>query len=361
MPTRSDIERLAAARDPLSLSIYLPTSTPPDAEHDRLQARALVDEALATVREHADKRTAAQVEENLRDLLDDTGFFRELGRSLAIFATPTRTTSYRLPNLLSAEATVGDRFTITPLLRAVTFPQAAYVLALSQNRARLVRVNADGPATEVRVPGMPADAASRLGVDNLARSAPGGRRQGDEGIKVRLTQYAREVDRTLRPVLRGDSLPLILAAAEPLASIFRNLTGYGELAPEGIDGNPDTLSEAELADAARGILDRTYAAELAGLHETFGDRQANGRATNDLADLARAVTIGAVATLLVDMDAHVEGRISEDGTLTLGESDQDVLEEIAARAIGTGARVLAVRTDDLPGQAQAAGILRYAP
>src|SRR5699024_359509 len=39
MPRRTDIERLAAARDPLSVSIYLPTSIPPDAEHDQLQAR----------------------------------------------------------------------------------------------------------------------------------------------------------------------------------------------------------------------------------------------------------------------------------------------------------------------------------
>lgn len=361
MPTRTDIERLAAARDPLSVSVYLPTSTPPDAEHDQLRARNLVDEALTTVREHADKRTATQVEENLRDLLDDSGFWRELGRSLAIFATPTRTISYRLPNALSAEATVGDRFTITPLLRAITFPQAAFVLALSQNNARLVEVSADGPAEEVRVPGMPADAASRLGVENLARSSPDGKHRGDEGVKLRLTQYAREVDRALLPVLRGESLPLILAAAEPMAAIFRNLTGFGELAAEGIDGNPDELSEADLADAARGILDRMYVQELAELREAFGDRLSAGLATSDLADLARAVTHGAVATLLVDMDEHIDGTVAEDGTLTRGEGQQDVLEEIAARAIGTGARVLAVRSDDLPGEAKAAGLLRYVP
>lgn len=360
MPTRTEIERLAAGRDPLSVSIYLPTSTPPDAEHDRLQARALVDQALVTVREHADKRTAAQVEQSLRDLLDDTGFWRELGRSLAIFTTPDRITSYRLPNALSAEATVGDRFTITPLLRALTFPQAAFVLALSQNHARLVEVSADGPAQELVVPDMPADAASRFGLENLARSSPDGKHQGDEGMKVRLTQYAREVDRALRPVLRGTSLPLILAAAEPLAGIFRNLSGSSELTPEGIDGNPDALSEAELADAARGILDQTYARELAQLRETFGDRRSGGLATSDLADLARAATTGAVATLLVDMDAHVDGTVTEDGTLTRDEGRQDVLEEIAARALATGARVLAVRADDLPGEAQAAGILRYA-
>src|SRR5699024_821242 len=155
---------------------------------------------------------------------------------------------------------------------------------------------------------------------------------------------------------------LILAAAEPMAGIFRNLTGFGDLAAEGIDGNPDELSEAELADAARGILDRMYAQQLAELREEFGDRLSAGLATSDLADLARAAaTPGAVATLLVDMDEHIDGAVTEDGSLTLGESQQDVLEEIAARALGTGARVLAVRSDDLPGGAKAAALLRYAP
>jgi hypothetical protein len=61
------------------------------------------------------------------------------------------------------------------------------------------------------------------------------------------------------------------------------------------------------------------------------------------------------------MDEHIDGTVAEDGTLTRGEGQQDVLEEIAARAIGTGARVLAVRSDDLPGEAKAAGLLRYVP
>jgi hypothetical protein len=208
---------------------------------------------------------------------------------------------------------------------------------------------------------MPSDAASSAGLEAIGGRSHFGRLHGDEGRKVRLTQYARAVDHALRPFLNGQSLPLIVAAAEPLASIYRNLTGYAHLAPEVIPGNPDELTPAQLADAARGILDRIYAADLEALRTTFAERRSSGRATTDLSDLARAATAGAVATLAVDMEASVNGTVGDDGALVLDEgAGHDALEEIARRALGTGARVLAVRRADMPEDVQAAGILRYA-
>lgn len=360
MPTRTDIERIAATTGEACVSLYLPTSpVPADTEHDRLVARNLVATAVTEVEDRTDRRTAARVEEHLRDLLEDAGLWRELGRSLAVFATPSHVTHFRLPNELAEEVRVGPRFTVTPLLRAVTFPQAAFVLALSQNGARLVEVAADLPAQEVPVDGMPADVASHAGVPALSSAPSEGRHQGEEGLRVRRTDYARAVDQAVRPVLDAQQLPLVLAAAEPMASIYRNLTGYTGLVDEGLDGNPDTLTEAQLADAARGVLDRLYAAELEELRSELDSRQVSGRATRDLSDLARAAVSGAVDTLVVDMHAHVPGTVGEDGTLTLGEGEDDVLEEVARRAVATGARVLAVRPEDLPEGVSAAGLLRF--
>lgn len=366
MPTRTDIERLAAARDPLSISIFLPTSPlPTDDEENRLRARALFDQAIDRVKELADKRTARAIEEDLYALLDDSFFWDDLGRSLAVFVTPSSIVEFRLANELVEYVAVADRFAITPLLRAVTFPQSAFVLALSQNGARLVEVSADRAAEEVEVPGLPRDAESAIGIRSIGGRSPYGRLQGDEGRKVRLTQYARAVDHALRPILNGEALPLIIAATEPLASIYRGLTGYTGLAAEGIRTNPDELSDAQLAEAARTILDGLNRDELASLAETFAERRNSGRATADLSDLARAATVGALATLAVDMDAIVHGYVADDGSLVLEEAEgkgalgHDALEELARRALGTGVRVLAVRAEDLPEGAQAAGILRY--
>jgi hypothetical protein len=41
--------------------------------------------------------------------------------------------------------------------------------------------------------------------------------------KVLLRQFTRQVDKALRPVLTRTCVPLVLAAAEPLASIYRSV------------------------------------------------------------------------------------------------------------------------------------------
>jgi Bacterial archaeo-eukaryotic release factor family 11 len=88
---------------------------------------------------------------------------------------------------------------LKPLLRAITFPHAGFVLALSQNGAWLVGFAGDSPPVRVRVDDMPRDAASAAGKSSINDRSPFGRIQGSEGKNVRLTQYARKVDSALRP------------------------------------------------------------------------------------------------------------------------------------------------------------------
>ena len=211
---------------------------------------------------------------------------------------------------------------------------------------------------------MPSDAASAVGKASIADRSPDRRVQGDEGQKVRLRQYARQVHDALRPILTGLDLPLILAASEPLASIFRSVSTYSHVAGPVIAGNPDTKSDAELADESRRILDTLYADELKELRARYEQRVPQGRASDDLAAIARAATFGAVDTAFVDIDESVPGLVGEDdGALTLDDSDDavnySVVDEIARRVLLTRGRVLAVRRDDVPGDGPAAAILRY--
>lgn len=215
------------------------------------------------------------------------------------------------------------------------------------------------PPAEIAVPDMPADAASVVGLRSIGGRSPYGRIQGDEGRKVRLTQYARAIDHALRPLLNGQSLPLILAAAEPLASIYRNLCGYDGLVDQGLRGNPDELTDTELTEQTREVLDQLAAARLQDLRSTFIGRVNSARATTELSDLARAAAFGALATVAVDVDAVLPGTVTDDGALILDHPRHDVVEEIARRALSTGARVLAVGPGELPDGVHAAGILRY--
>jgi hypothetical protein len=365
IPTHADLEQLLAVRDPACVSIYLPTAPEERGERDRIEFKNLSAEALEQLADVSLERGAlTDLRDVLDDLAEDEAFWARQAHSLAVFATPSGARSFQVANRLSPMVEVSDRFHVKPLLRSATFPQAAFVLALSQNAARLVEVSPDAPPAEIRVPGMPSDAASAVGKRSIADRSPDRRVQGSEGQKLRLRQYARQVEEALRPTLRGLDLPLILAGTEPLTSIFRSVSAYPHLAPGAIDGNPDTKSDGELADASRRVLDELYAQELSELRERYEQRVPQGRASDDLAAIARAATFGAVDTVFVDIDEAVSGFVDEsDGALTLDDSDDavnyGVLDEIARRVLLARGSVLAVRRDDIPGAGPVAAILRY--
>jgi len=238
IPSRSDIERLISVRAPACVSIYVRT-TPltQEAQKDRTElknfGRSAVDQLRA---QDADKRTVAAIDEAIGDLVDDDEFWRFQANSLAVLVTPDTTTTFRLPNRLEPLVEVSDRFHVKPLLRSITVPQTAFVLALAQGSVRVVEVFADMPAVAVKVDGLPRDAASAVGKSSILDRAPVGRIQGSEGQKVRLRQYARQVDHALRDLLGAREIPLILAATAPLDSIFRSVNTYPHLVDEGIAG-----------------------------------------------------------------------------------------------------------------------------
>ena len=364
-PTSLDIAALNAERADAAVSIYLPT-TPLTVQigESRIHFGNLVKQAVDQLQAaDFDKRRLASLQEALVMLAEDDAFWRVQANSLAVFATPDRLITFRLANRLTAMAQVSDRFHLKPLLRAVTFPHEAFVLALSENQVRLIEVFSDMPPVEIKVPDLPKDAASFAGKSTLNDRSPVGRIQGAEGQRVRHLQYVRGVDAALRPVLAGRDTPLILAAVDPLASLYPIVNSYARLLPTVIRESPDHMANARLAEKAIPILDQAYVAEIAAVRAVFETRAGQGRTATDLTDAARAATFGAVDTLLVDMDQVVPGTIDENGIITLadqeGANTYGVVDEIAGRVLVTGGRVLAVRQSDIPGGGSLAAILRY--
>ena len=200
IPTQQQLTALLAARATPSVSLYLPTGhLPHDEAVARIELKNLAHEALTADR--GGRPAVRGVREHLDDLHDDEEFWRTQAISLAVFATPDGARTFRLPNRLTTLVEVSDRFHLKPLLRSVTFPQAAFVLALAQGSVRLVEVAAEVPAEEVAVSDLPVDVASAVGKASITDRSAVGRIQGSEGQKVRMRQYARQVDAALRPAL----------------------------------------------------------------------------------------------------------------------------------------------------------------
>jgi hypothetical protein len=353
IPTREQIERLLTDRAMWHVSIYLPTSRlPQDAGRNRLELAALARDAVGQLRARGAADTDVEaIEGLLGNLGDDESFWDRTADGLAVFATPDHIQTHRLPNELVPLVAVSDRAHAKPLLRAVTFPQAAYVLGIAQGAVQLLEIARSGAPEEVSVPDLPTDAWDP---------------RSNKVVMARPDHYARQIDNALRPVLVGSELPMILAASQPMAAEFRAVNTYPGLLEQRIHGNPEGTSAVELAAAARLVLDEAYASQLAELRERFDVRAGQGRTATDISDVARLATLGVVDTVVVDMDETIPGTIDEaTGAVEFVDTDggdtYGVVDEIVRRVLLASGRVLAVRRDDVPLGGAVAAILRYVP
>ncbi|AHG22455.1 hypothetical protein Z042_24725 [Chania multitudinisentens RB-25] len=360
IPSREEFSRLADVRSDVCISIYLETSPlRQKLEASKIQLGNFIKQALQGVMEKGlDKRRLALLEEELHSVLEDDDFWDLHARSLAILATPDSIVTYRLANELPNQLEVGERFYLKPLLRALTFPHSAYILALSENQTRLIEFFADVPAVEVAVPNMPTHK-----LDAMGDAALNDHHYGAVHHKVRLAQYTRKIDHALRPIFASHDYPLILASTEPLASIYRSTNTLPNLTNETFFSNAEHLGISELVTQVRPLLENYYQAQLKALQSRFEARAGERRVTQILSDAARAATFGAIELLLINIDSSVNGTINDEGLITFNGSSDDasygVIDEIAKRALATGARVLAVRSEDLPPGADLNAILRY--
>jgi hypothetical protein len=290
-------------------------------------------------------------------------FWHYQANGLAVLATPDMMRMFRLPNSPKPLAEVADRFHLTPLIRAMTSPHDVFVLALAEESVRLIHAFANFPPERLQVPNLPRNAEEATRRPSFHVRAPRRRLQNLEGEKVLLQQYVRKVEQAIHSVLAGHNTSLVLAAEEPLASMFRSVNTYPRLADEMIEGNPGQITDAELEDAAIPILDRLYSRELKAVIALY-DQLKPRRATTDVSYAAHAATAGVIDQLLVDLDAVVPGLVSDiDGSVIYSASDDpdtySIVDEVARRALSTGAMVLGARKEELPDHAPLAAILRY--
>lgn len=354
IPTRAQIDDLLLTRSPGSISIYLPVGrSVAERRADRTRLATLIDEAIEEARGVGawGRGDEAEFTDALRAVVDDEEFWERQADTLAVFADLDGIRTFRLPNRLTELVAVSDRFHVKPLMRSVTFPQAAHLLVLAAGSVRLLEIAPDIPPVEIRLDELPRDAWDP---------------RSNKVVMARERNYVRQIEHAVRGVVNGSGLPLILAATETIAAAYRRVNTAPGLVVDRIAGNPEESTDAELAASARTILDDVYRRQLSELVDLFDERIPQGRVAIDVAEIAVLATRGAVDTLVFDMDAHVPGQVDEEsGEVTFAGADDistyGVIDEIARRVHLMNGRVLAVRADDVPGGGPVAAVLRYAP
>jgi hypothetical protein len=372
-------QALLATHAPPCLSLYQPTHPAhPDKQQDVIRFRNLVRTLETSLQQGHAGREVAGLLAPLRELGDNDGFWNRVLHGLAVLRNPDGFHVYRLQRPVPEIAVVADSFHTKPLLRIQQSADRYQVLGLSRSRARLFEGNRDALSEVdlgVAVPATPSDATTDGARDTEratrvygASTAEGTTRHGTAEHRVadnETERFFRAVDRAVAEQHSQPSgLPLLLAALPENHNPFRKVSTNPLLLDAALDVNADDLTLDELRQRAWQAIEPAYLRRLAGLLDTIHAAVARHAGSLDLADIARAAQQGRVATMLIDADRHVAGRLDpRSGAISLapepGPAMADLLDDVGEQVLRTGGEVVVVPTARMPSDSGAAAAYRY--
>lgn len=381
--SRDELLRLLEAKEGLCASIFMPTHPiRAQAKEDAVRLKNLLkraqEQALWQGLRHAQ---AHEMFAESRALLDDSPFWRSEGRGLALFVSEERTRAFRVPLELEELVFVGRRFLARPLLPLLSNGRF-HLLALSQKHIRLL----EGSRFEVeerKVTGVPLTLEDAMRYDVVEKqlqshstARPGGSQGarpamfhghgGSAGAdpKDAILRFFRQVDAGLKDTLGPGGIPLVLAGVDYLRSIYGDANTYPDLIDEGVSGNPDDSSAAQLWERARLVVEPHFESGKKSAGERFGDLLGTGLASTDAREVLAAARFGRVDTLFVQEEGHLWGASDPNaGVFDTHDAaipgDEDLLDTAAADTLLHGGRVWTADEDEMPSQEPLAALMRY--
>jgi hypothetical protein len=371
---------LFTAPEPPCLSLYQPTHRHhPANQQDPIRFRNLVKAMEESLRQKYPARDVPALLEPFHALAQNERFWNHTLDGLAVLHAPTIFRVYTLQRPVSELAIVADSFHVKPLLRILQSADRYHVLGLNRQGIRLFEGNRDA-LDEVELSAEVSDAIAEATREDDTRPAPAVWTHGSDSAKAGIyhgvgsdddlvdrqtERLFRAIDRTLlEHYSRPSGLPLLLAALPEHLGLFHRVSHNPFLMPDGIDAHPDTMDVEALRGRAWRAVEPYYLARLAGLIEMFGSAQSKGLGTADLAQAADSALAGRVATLLVEADRHVPGRIDpETGEIQLHDGAQvevdDLLDDIAEAVLRNRGQVVIVPAERMPTSTGIAAIYRF--
>jgi len=308
--------------------------------------------------------------------LDTYDFWQHQSDGLAIFLSPNQLRYYCLPIAFPELTVVGDRFHLKPLLQLMSGDGMFSVLALSQNQVRLfqgTRYHLD----EVELTDVPTNIAAALQYDDPEKSlqAHTGSSQGKRGIfhgqgagnedhKNDLLSYFRQVNSGLESFLKNQQAPLIFAGVDYLLPIYHEANTYSHLLPNGISGNPETLTLEELHTQAWQIAQPYFDLAKGSTISHYEELKGSDKTATTIEKVVTAAYFQRVETLFVPIDKNVWGVFNPEGNsiqihAQQETGDEDLLDLAALHTLKNGGTVYAVEQGDVPEHKAIAAILRY--
>jgi len=371
---------LLDAREPPCLSLYQPTSRRhPENVQDPIRFRNLVRTMERSLQQSYPTEDVRPLLEPFRALADDHDFWNTTHDGLAVLGAAGFFRIYRLDRPVGEFANVADSFHTKPLMRIVQSADRYQVLGLDRHKITLFEGNRDALEEIDPAAGVPRTIGAALGeelsephqtVASYGTGAGGSAMHHGHGAKGDevdgdAERFFRAVDRAvLEHHSRLARLPLVLAALPEHHALFQRVSHNPFLIQAGVEIDPGSLTIDALRERAWLVVEPEYLARLAELVEDFGTAKSKDLSSDDPARVTKAAVAGQIATLLIEADRQLPGRIdTASGAVEADElsktSVDDVLDDLGEIVLRAGGQLVIVPAEQMPTSTGVAAIYRY--
>jgi hypothetical protein len=326
---------------------------------------------------------AAAAEEFLapaRRLIDDTDFWAHQSDGLATFIAADVLRTYRLPLRFDELVAVNQRFALKPLFPLLHGDGSLFILAVSQNAARLLHCSRH-LVGDVAVPRMPRGVQELLqfvesqrqlqfhtgaparGAGSRAAVFHGSGSPRNEA-KRRVLEYFRLIDAALVEWFAGRRPPMVFAGVASLFPIYQQANRAATLLEPPIAGNPEEISNEQLHAQAWRIAQPNFDRERQAAAALCREAISKGLGSTDVREILTAAADGRVQTLFVAVGAVQWGVFDPSSRrVELHESpaqaSEDLLDAATVLAFQHGGVVYAVPQDQMPVTSPLVAMFRY--
>ncbi len=379
--TPASLAELASFQGRPCLSLYQPTHRRhPENQQDPIRFRHLVKAMETSLRQqHAADAVQALVEP-FEAVAKDHDFWNHTLDGLAVLGAPGLFRVFLLQRSVAELAVVADSFHTKPLRRWLQSVGRYQVLALSLHKVQLFQGDRHALDSVALAPGVPQSMTAALGDERTEPhstvSSYGGiggghmaMHHGQGGKKDEVNadaeRYFRAVDRAvLEHHSRPSGLPLMLAALPEHHHLFHEVSHNPFLMASGLMADPQGLEHDDLRQRAWDVAAPQQQAQQAAWSDSYAAAAAKGLGSEDLSQIAHAAVAGRVATLLIEAERQVAGRIDgATGRIDPAELDNpcvdDVLDDLGALVEKMGGQVHVLPAEHMPCRTGAAASFRH--
>ncbi len=376
--TRNNLKLLMEIHRGPCVSVFMPMHrSGPETQQDLIRFKNLIREAEERlITRGIIAPEARELLESAQKLLQGDLFHQHQSDGLAMFLSPEVFRYYLLPFVFKELVIVTDRFHIRPLLPLLSGDGRYYILALSQNKVRLLQ-GTHYSVNEVALADAPKNLAETLrdddswkelqmhsgisgGEGKLSAITHGGEVDNKENIK----RYFRRIDKGLHELVRDERVPLVLAGVDYLHPIYKEVNTYPHLIEDGIGGNPEGLSAKELHAQAWTVVRPYFQKAQQEAVDQYKQFISSGRTSNRVRKIIPAAYHGQIELLFVVPDFQQWGTFdpsTDELHLHKKEKtgDEDLLEFAAIQTLLNGGTVYVVDPEKMPDTESLAAVFRY--